>query len=85
MPTERKLNPHEVTKILNWGKRWKRLKTRKQIAMKFKVSETTIKRIVEQGGYTPPKSVVDLDDLAKRCSDFGLVPRETTEGASESI
>lgn len=84
MPTKQSLTPYDVTKILNWGKRWKRLKTLKGMAAKYRVSESTIRRIIENGGYAPPVKRADLDDLAMRCDSFSSVPRGTNQGAERA-
>lgn len=77
MSRERKLNTYEVAKIISWGRRWKALKTRRQMALKYGVSEPTITRIVRDGGYVPLKSPKDMDALAASFDAIKTVPRGT--------
>lgn len=79
MPAERALNPHDVKDILSWGRRWRAIETLKEIATKHGVSEATVRRLVNNGGYVPPKKPVDIEDLARRIDSFSSVPRETDE------
>lgn len=84
MSRDRSLMPNEVTKILNWGKRWRRVKTLKHMASKYGVSESTIRRIVDAGGYTPPKQRPDIDELVRSIDSFSSVPRGTNQVGEHS-